>query len=60
MPAYRVYLFGNDGHIAKAENIECADDEDATQRAKQFIDGCDVELWQLNRFIAKFPKTKRF
>lgn len=59
MSGYRVYLFGQDGHIAKGEIIECTNDEEAIQKAKQFVHGCDVELWQLSRFIASFPKTNQ-
>jgi hypothetical protein len=32
----------------------CADDDAAKERAKQLVDGHDVELWQLDRKISVF------
>jgi hypothetical protein len=54
MQHYRVYIMGWDGHILNAVNLDCADDDAARERAKQLVDGHDVELWQLDRKIAKF------
>jgi hypothetical protein len=39
----------------------CADDDEAMEKAKQLVDGHDVELWQLDRKVARFdhkPKKK--
>jgi hypothetical protein len=33
MPRYRIYTIGRDDHFWSDENIRCADDQDATQRA---------------------------
>jgi hypothetical protein len=54
MPEYRVYLIGSDGHFYSAVPLECADDDEARERAEQLVDGHDVELWQRDRKIAKF------
>lgn len=54
MPEYRVYLIGADGHFQNSVPLECADDEAATEQAKQLVDGHDVELWQRDRKIATF------
>jgi hypothetical protein len=35
----------------KAIDFEAADDEKAIETAKQYVDGHDVELWQLGRQI---------
>jgi hypothetical protein len=32
----------------------CADDVEASEAAKQLVDGHDVELWQRDRMVAKF------
>ena len=54
MAYYRAYLMGQDGHIVKAIQLDCADDAAAMESAKQLVDGHDVELWQLGRKIAIF------
>ena len=53
-------LIGPDGHFVDSVSLECADDTEATEQAKQLVDGHDVELWQRDRKIAAFdgrPKT---
>jgi hypothetical protein len=54
MPEYRVYIIGPDGHFLKSVPMECADDNEATEQAKQLVDGHDVELWEHARKIARF------
>jgi hypothetical protein len=49
---YRVYIVGSDGHFVSSVPLECADDAEATEQAKQLVDGHDVELWQRARKIA--------
>jgi hypothetical protein len=61
MPEYRVYTVGSDGHFFDSVPLECADDTEAIEQAKQLIDGRDLELWQRTRKIAVFernPKTQ--
>lgn len=56
MPEYRIFFVDRDRHItARPQIIECGDDQEAIQKAKQFIDGRDVELWEKARLIARFP-----
>jgi hypothetical protein len=55
MPAYRIYTIGRFGHFSSAEDIECADDQEAIQKAQQAVNVCDVELWEQRRFIARLP-----
>ena len=51
MTKYRVYLI-KDEHIAgPATLIEADGDPAAIERARQFINGCDVELWEGSRFV---------
>jgi hypothetical protein len=39
------------------EEIECANDQKAIQKAQQAVDDRDVELWQGGRFIVRLsPK----
>jgi hypothetical protein len=55
MQKHRTYLIGPDGLIVKRADMICANDEAAKERAKQLVDGHDVELWQLGRRVAMFP-----
>jgi hypothetical protein len=54
MSEYRVYVIGVDGHFIKAVLLDCADDKAAIESARQLIDGHDLELWQMDRQVAKF------
>jgi hypothetical protein len=43
MPEYRAYVVGSDGHFIDAFELECADDTEAMERAKQLVNGHDIE-----------------
>jgi hypothetical protein len=58
MQYYRAYMMSPDGHIFRAIGLHCADDEAAKERAKQLVDGHDVELWQRDRRIAAFESDQ--
>jgi hypothetical protein len=45
MVDYRAFTVGADGHFVGVEPMECADDAQAIEKAKQLVDGHDVELW---------------
>jgi hypothetical protein len=51
MQEYRAYIMGPDGHVHKRVDLRCSDESEAIVRAKQLVDGHDVELWQLDRLI---------
>ena len=57
MAEYRAYILTPDDHIAKAVNLFCEDDEAAKERAKQLVNGHDVELWQLGRKVETIKHT---
>jgi hypothetical protein len=48
-------IIGEDGHFIKSIDLSSANDEAAKESAKQLLDGHDLELWQRDRLIAKFP-----
>jgi hypothetical protein len=52
MPDYRAYIVGRDGQFQGFEVIEAADDDEAVNAARKFVDGHDVEVWHLDRKIA--------
>jgi hypothetical protein len=47
-------VLGPDGRIIQSYEFVRPDDEAAKVRAKQDVDGHDIELWQ-GRRVAKFP-----
>ena len=53
MPDYRAFIVGYDGHFQQAIEMVCLNDEEAIEQAKQYVDGHDVELWQLGRRVAQ-------
>ncbi len=57
MRDYRAYIIGLDGHIQKRFEFYCSDDEEAGERAKQYVDGRDVELWHRGQKIAEFKAS---
>ncbi len=56
---YRLYWIGDDGHSKRAENVECASDEEARMAA---IDrrgsSVAVEVWSGQRFVARIGAPK--
>ena len=44
MPEYRAYVVGSDGHFINVVALECGNDAEAVEHAKQVVDGHDVEL----------------
>ena len=59
MAEYRAYILGEDGHFLRAIEFTCPDDAAAKERARQLVDGHDVELWQGDRPVAKFDHTSK-
>ena len=55
MAEYRMYIIAADGQFIKAIDIFCPDDEKAKEYTKQLVDGHDIELWQGDRRIERFP-----
>ena len=57
MPQYRAFIIGLDGRVIKAHELDYPDDLSATEAARQFIDGHEVELWSLDRKVAEFDRV---
>jgi len=57
---YRVYRVTDDDHFdAAAIDLDCADDEQAIEAARQMVDGCDLELWEGKRMVARIAVSNR-
>jgi hypothetical protein len=55
MPEYRFYAINKGGHIGVPPNqYELPDDAAANEKAKQLLDGHDIEIWQGARIVAHF------
>ncbi len=54
MAHYRAYLLDHDRQVISVANLQCADEQEARERAEQLVDANDIELWQLDRRIAVF------
>jgi hypothetical protein len=59
MVEYRAYTVGDDGHFVDYRSIVCRDDAEAIAQAKRLIDGRDVELWNLARFVIKLEAAPK-
>jgi hypothetical protein len=59
MAEYRAYTVGLDGHFIGSRALTCADDAEAIEKAKRFVDSHDIELWSGDRFIIRLvPEPK--
>jgi hypothetical protein len=55
---YRVYIVGKAGRFICVREIEASDDATALQKAREYVDGRDVEIWQRERRIGNIsPRT---
>jgi hypothetical protein len=54
MAEYRIYYFGPDNHILRAEELERADDAVAKTIARSSAYRYPVELWGKDRCIGRF------
>jgi hypothetical protein len=54
MRDYRAFVFGRNGRVVDRHEFWCANDEEAKERARQYVDGHDIELWHQGQKIAEF------
>jgi hypothetical protein len=53
MPTYRAYLIDENNRIGSCKPIDANTDAEALKAARRFADGCDVEVWHLDRKIGR-------
>jgi hypothetical protein len=57
VPTYRVFWMLDARQImGPPTDMECASDDDAISRARQLLDGHDLEIWQRERFIIRLVR----
>ena len=59
MPTYRAYLINGDNRVTSYKPIEADTDAEALTAARQFADGCDVEVWDLDRKVGQLARAKK-
>jgi hypothetical protein len=57
---YRLYQVDKFGHVTGPPDcFSCESDDAAIERAKQSVDGHDLELWQLDRLVIQLEPQDR-
>jgi hypothetical protein len=59
MPVYHAYILGLHSRSIRVVRMDCADDESAIKSASGLVDTHDVELWQMDRPIARFDAPSK-
>ena len=59
MPTYRAYLINGNDRVSSYRAIDADTDGEALKAARQFVDGCDVEVWYLDRKIGRLERGKK-
>jgi hypothetical protein len=59
MPTYRVYLIDENDRVASYRPVEAKTDTDAMTAAHQFINGCDIEVWHLDRKVGRLGRPRK-
>ena len=57
VPDYRAFVIGPDDHVIYRHDLTASDDEAAKKRVPELAElaeGYDIELWHLDRKIARF------
>jgi hypothetical protein len=59
MSIYQAYIVGLHGRAIRMIRMDCVDDDTAIESARSLIDNHDVELWQMDRPIARFDAPSK-
>jgi hypothetical protein len=59
MSVYRAYIVGLHDRSIGVIQMDCIDDESAIKSATQLVDDHDVELWQMDRPVARFDARSK-
>ena len=57
MQDYSLYIVGRSGRLVREIEVDCDNDDAAVDLARQWVDGFDAELWQLDRMVARFKSS---
>jgi hypothetical protein len=59
MRVYHAYIVGLHGRSIGVVQMDCVDDASAIKWASRLVDSHDVELWQMDRPVARFEATSK-
>ena len=59
MPVYRAYIIGLHDRAIGVVQLDCIDDESAIKSAGRLVDRHDVELWQMDRAVARLDARSK-
>ena len=59
MPTYRAYLIDDNDRVASYRPVDADSDAEALQAARQFVNGCDVEVWLFDRRIGRLLHERK-
>jgi hypothetical protein len=59
MSAYRALIVGRHDRAIGVVQMDCIDDDSAIASARKLVDGHDVELWQVDRPVARFDARSK-
>jgi hypothetical protein len=59
MPTYRAYLINGENRVSSYRPVEAEDDSEALEFARRLVDGCDVEVWYLDRKIGRLERVNK-
>jgi hypothetical protein len=59
MSVYRALIVGRHDRAIGVVQIYCTDDDSAITSARKLVDGHDVELWQVDRPVARFDARSK-
>ncbi len=58
MTTYRAFLVDDQGHFVGVHILEgCQADADAISAGKRYVDVCAVQIWNLDRVVAKINQN---
>ncbi|MGX4773202.1 hypothetical protein ACWAUC_25765 [Bradyrhizobium guangdongense] len=57
---YRAFQIDPDGHVFGCINLVCGDDEDAKRQAAALVLVHRIELWRLDKRIARFDQPGEY
>jgi len=59
MTVYHAYIVGLHGRSIGVVRMDCVDDNSAIKSAERLVDSHDIELWQMDRPIARFDAPSK-
>jgi hypothetical protein len=59
MPVHRAHIVGLHDRSIGVVQLDCIDDKSAIKSARRLVDSHDVELWQLDRPVARLDARSK-